>query len=224
MSFTDIFKKSFLDGFNTNLSLITIFVVLLVALGLGIFIYFIYKLKIKGPFYSKDFNQVLIGLPIITAAIVLSMQANIVVSLGMVGALSIVRFRNAVKNSMDLLYLFWAISVGIICGAQIYPVAFMLTGILTIAIFVFDLIPYKSNSYLVVCSLNKTCDSTQLLKQLKQVDKGVTCRSCVVNATGQSCIYELTCKDINKIQQMLSALNGIESFNIVLNDGMNRIG
>lgn len=224
MSFTDIFKKSFLNGFNTNLSLVTILVVLLVALALGIFIYWVYKLKIKGPFYSKDFNLVLIGLPVITAAIVLSMQANIVVSLGMVGALSIVRFRNAVKNSMDLLYLFWSISVGIICGAQIYPIAFLLTAILTIAIFLFDLLPCKNDSYLVVCTLSNDCDSNQLHVQLKQLDKSTICRSCIVNANGQNCIYELKCKNIAQLKQVLSGNRGVEAFNIVLNDGMNRIG
>ena len=102
MSFNDVIKKSILEGFNIDISIEKIIVTLLFAVVLGIYVFFIYKFKSKKSFYSKDFNAVLAGLPIITSAIVLAMQSSIVISLGMVGALSIVRFRNAVKNPLDL--------------------------------------------------------------------------------------------------------------------------
>ena len=121
MSFIDEIRVSILQGFETDITTTKIIVTLLFSFIIGVIIYFIYKYKTKSSFYSKDFNVTLIGLPVITAAIVLSMQVNIVVSLGMVGALSIVRFRNAVKNQLDLLFLFWSISVGIISPPIVVP-------------------------------------------------------------------------------------------------------
>lgn len=156
MSFTDIFTEEFLKGFNPDISIYMILVVLGVSLLMGLFIYFIYRYKNKNAFYNKDFNNTLVALPVITAAIVLSMQANIVVSLGMVGALSIVRFRNAVKSSMDLMYLFWSISVGIINGAQVYLLSTILTVLMVIIIMGMDLINVPNNGVLVVVTLKQS--------------------------------------------------------------------
>ena len=103
-------------GGGTGLTFTDIMLILLIALVLGIYIYAVYKLTSKSAFYSKDLNITLAGMVIIVAFIMIAMQSSLVVSLGMVGALSIVRFRNAIKNPMDLLYLFWAMSTGIICG------------------------------------------------------------------------------------------------------------
>lgn len=219
----DIFKKSFLEGFNSNLSFATVVTVLCVALFLGLFIFAIYRVKTKGVFYNKDFNNVLIGLPVITAAIVLSMQANIVVSLGMVGALSIVRFRNAVKSSMDLLYLFWSISIGIICGAQLYLIAFVLTAILAIVVLLFDFIPVSSNSYLIVLNMTKDANIEAIESSLKLLDRRCRCRSQISNASGISLIYEINTRKTQDLNNTVNKLDNLISYNILLNDGLNRI-
>ena len=114
----DLIMKSFLEGYATSeLNVGTMFFCMGIAAAIGLYIFLIYKLVNKNSFYNRNFNISLIALTVITAAIILTIQSNIVVSLGMVGALSIVRFRTAIKYPMDLVFLFWSISVGIICGA-----------------------------------------------------------------------------------------------------------
>ena len=150
MSTQDIIKKSVLEGFSTDISVSQIIAVLGVTLLIALYIYIIYRLCSNSNFYSKDFNKTLAVIPIITAAIVLAIQSNLVISLGMVGALSIVRFRNAVKNPLDLLFLFWAISVGIICGAGLFSVAVIMSLAVTILVFLLDLIKAPNAPYLLV--------------------------------------------------------------------------
>ena len=118
MSVKDVIKNSVYEslGGGTSLTVRTVILILLVALLVGIYIFLVYKISSKSAFYSKDLNITIGGMPIIVASIMIAMQSNLLVSLGMVGALSIVRFRNALKNPIDLLYLFWAISAGIIIG------------------------------------------------------------------------------------------------------------
>ena len=118
MSTKDILKKSFLQSITSaDITPQEIFLVLAIATVLSLYIYFIYKVLTRKTFYNKTFNISLAALALITAGIILTIQSSIVVSLGMVGALSIVRFRTAIKDPMDLVFLFWSISVGIICGA-----------------------------------------------------------------------------------------------------------
>ena len=118
MGFNDVLKKSFLEGVSVaDLSITSVLLNLAVTAALGIYIYFVYRLVSKKEFYSKSFNISQVALAMITAAIILSIQSSVVISLGMVGALSIVRFRTAIKDPMDLIFFFWSISAGIICGA-----------------------------------------------------------------------------------------------------------
>ena len=111
VNFSDIFKDSFLSNFSTTISLPTIIFTLVYAFLISLFVYFIYKLTTKSVIYSKKFNITTSLMSIITAAIVLSMQSNITVSLGMVGALSIIRFRTAIKEPRDLLFLFCNVTI-----------------------------------------------------------------------------------------------------------------
>ena len=117
---------------------------------LSLYIYFVYRTTSKESFYSKSFNITLPVITVLTAAIVIAMQANLVVSLGMVGALSIVRFRTALKDPMDLAFTFWAITTGIISGTEIYGLALITAIIVTLAIFVLDQIDLKEAPRLLV--------------------------------------------------------------------------
>lgn len=223
MSFTDIFTDEFLKGFNADISLYTILVVLLVSLLMGLFVYIVYKVKTRKSFYNKDFNNSLLILPVITAAIVLSMQANIVVSLGMVGALSIVRFRNAVKNSMDLVYLFWAISIGIINGAQVYVLSIILSAIVAIVLLFVDLIPYKNNSFLAVLTIDNEAGLDEVNTVIKSYTRAVTIRSQAKTGGKIQCVYELKTKKREDLASALNNNNHILNMNIILNNGDNRL-
>lgn len=222
MSFTDIFTDEFLKGFNTDISIYMISIVLGLSLLMGLFIYFVYRFKNKNSFYNRDFNNTLVALPVITSAIVLSMQANIVVSLGMVGALSIVRYRNAVKSSMDLMYLFWAISVGIINGAQVYLLSTILTVLMVIIVFGMDLLNVKNNGLLVVLTVSDNALS-EINNILKKYDSHTTIRSESKVKDKYQVIYELNTSKREELNKELSNNSNITSLNIILNDGANRI-
>ena len=142
MNYIDIFKKSFLEGYaSSNLTVKSILVCMAITILISAYIFFVYRLINRNSFYNKNFNMSLPAIAIITAAIILTIQSNIVLSLGMVGALSIVRFRTAIKDPMDLVFLFWSISVGIICGAGFAVIAVIASAALTVGLLIADRIP-----------------------------------------------------------------------------------
>ena len=142
MSFQDIFKKSFLQGWaGTEIGFTAAVATMLVTSFLALYVFFAYRVMTRKTFYSKSFNISLAGVSVITAAIILTVQSSVVISLGMVGALSIVRFRTAIKDPMDLMFLFWSISIGIICGAGLSEIAVILSLVLTAGILILDHIP-----------------------------------------------------------------------------------
>lgn len=155
MSFKDIFRKSFLQGFTRyDATPENIMIVFAISAFFALYIFFAYRLLTRKTFYSKSFNISLPALVFITAAIILTIQSSVVISLGMVGALSIVRFRTAIKDPMDLVFLFWAISTGIICGAGLAQISCMLAFVLTITLVVLEKIPIAKSPKILMISGN----------------------------------------------------------------------
>ena len=169
MNFSDIFKKSFLSMFaQSNISTSQIILTLCMTCIVALYIFAVYRLITRKTFYNKNFNISLAAISIITAIVILTIQSNIVVSLGMVGALSIVRFRTAIKDPMDLVFLFWAISVGIACGAGMMELAIIGSLLLTIVIFVLDRLPVaKAASILVI----NASGGIELMDQINDIVK-----------------------------------------------------
>ena len=151
-TFKDIFKSAFLTGSATELSLIGVLVVMLMSLAVSVFIYTIYRKCYRGVLYSHNFNVSVAMMTVITAMIVATISSNVVLSLGMVGALSIVRFRTAIKDPIDLIFLFWAVAAGIGVGARIYWV--VLFGNLIVGLTFWLMTKLKPNKmvYLLVIS------------------------------------------------------------------------
>lgn len=140
MNGENMIKKVLLEGFGgQTLDIATIAVCMIVTVLIAAYIFVVYRIINRNSFYNRNFNLSLIALAVITAAIILTIQSNIVISLGMVGALSIVRFRTAVKDPMDLVFLLWAISAGIICGAGFAIIAVIASFITTIVIILFEM-------------------------------------------------------------------------------------
>ena len=218
MSINDAIKNSVLEGFSTDISTTKIVVTLGFSLIVGLYIYFVYKYKSKSSFYSKDFNVVLAGLPIITAGIVLAMQSSIVISLGMVGALSIVRFRNAVKSPLDLLFLFWSISIGIIFGAGIYEIGIILSLVLTIILFAIDYVPIKNQSLLLVVNADSINIEDGLNKILKEYSKAYKIKSRSISKNNMDLIIELRSKDEQQLITELSKEKHILNVNLLSHD------
>ena len=214
MSFKDMIKKSVLEGFSSDITTTKICITLLFTVILGIYIFFVYKYKSKTSFYSKEFNIVLAVLPIITAGIVLAMQSNLAISLGMVGALSIVRFRNAVKNPMDLLFLFWSISIGIICGGSIYELAFMLSVTITIVLFAMDFIPNKKESLLLVINSNDIKIEEKIEPILRETSNSYIVKSRAINKNNIDLIFEIRSKNEIEIIEKLSKIENNNFYKI----------
>ena len=220
MSFSDVIKKSVLEGFaQSDIGTVTIVVTLGVTGLIALYIYAIYRLASRSAFYNRDFNKTLALMPIVTAGIVLAMQSSIVISLGMVGALSIVRFRNAVKDSMDLLYLFWSIGVGIICGARLFEIAVVVSLAVTALIFLLDLVPSAKPPYLLVVNSTDTeidpaphelsTGHAEGAREKSPSDSG--------DRVGRS--LELRTDDGSRLVSACAALPGVESVNLLAHDG-----
>ena len=172
MTFSDIFSESFLEGFNQDVSAMEIVIVMALGLVIGIFIYFIYRKTFQGVLYSKNFSTSLILLTMITAAAVMTIKSQIVLSLGMVGALSIVRFRAAIKSPMDIVFMFWAITAGIISGAGLYILAISTSVVLGIVTYAIYFLRNGDKPYMLVVNFNNDSieqDVTKLIKEEKQL-------------------------------------------------------
>ena len=220
MSFTDVIKKSVLEGFHAgDLSTVTMMVTLGMALAMGLFIYVVYRLTAKGSFYNRDFNKSLATLPVITAGIMLAMQSNLVISLGMVGALSIVRFRNAVKDPADLTFLFWSISMGIITGAGLFKLAILLSLAATVLILGLDLIPSFRAPCMLVVSGASDMKEADLIACVKHSCPRIRMRSRNINKRGLEWILEVAVKDGSELVSNVAELPGVVSVNLMSHDG-----
>ncbi|MBE6985719.1 MAG: DUF4956 domain-containing protein [Ruminococcaceae bacterium] len=149
MSFDDIFKSDFLDNI-TSVSILDMVLALLLSFGLGLFIFLVYKKTYQGVMYSSSFGTTLIALTMITTVVILAVTSNVVLSLGMVGALSIVRFRTAIKEPLDIAFLFWSIAVGIVLAAGMIPLAVVGSVIIGVILLIFANKKSHVNPYIVL--------------------------------------------------------------------------
>lgn len=219
ISFSNIFKDNFLDNFTEAIPFTEVIITMVVAFVFSIIIYYVYKVTCDNVIYSKKFNITMALMSIVTAAIIMSMQANVVVSLGMVGALSIVRFRTAIKEPKDLLFLFWAIANGIIIGAGIYSIAFVLAIILTLALLLFEKLPGNKIPYLLVVTLKNLDAEEHIIKLLEENKIKYRVKSKNVSSNSVDVIYELSNKKIETLIKDISLRKGIKSINLITQDG-----
>ncbi len=220
MGFQDVFKKSFLEGF-TSMDITTgkIAATLFVTALLGLYVFMIYRLVTRKVFYSKTFNISLTAMSMITAAIILAMQSNLVISLGMVGALSIIRFRTAVKDPMDLVFLFWSISIGIICGAGLYEVALVTSVAVTVCILVLDLLPVAKAPMMLVVNSSRMEGETDILDTVNRYAKHYKVKSRNLSKGHLDLVIELRVKDESALVADVASMEGIISASLIAHDG-----
>lgn len=218
INFNTIFKEKFLENFTNNMSLSTIVVTLSFAFLLSIIVFFVYKYTTTNVIYSKKFNVSMALMSIVTAAIILSMQANIVVSLGMVGALSIVRFRTAIKEPRDLLFLFWSIGNGIIIGANIFGIAIILTIVLIIAMIFFEAIPENKLPYLLVLNCDNFKSEEEVLNCFKNNKIKFNIKSRNINKEKIDVVFEIINAEKIDLLQEISGIKGIINANLISQD------
>ena len=220
MGFQDVFKKSFLEGFTSmDISAGRIMAVFAVTCILACYIFAIYRLMTRKSFYSKGFNVSLAALSVITAAIILAMQSNLVISLGMVGALSIVRFRTAIKDPMDLLFLFWSIGTGIICGAGLYKIAVILAVLVTVGIIILELFPVRISTCLLIVNAAEREVEDTIEATVKELSGAYRLKSKNITAEGMDLILEIRNKNEKELVNKLSGMKGITSVSILAHEG-----
>ena len=220
MSFRDIFKKSFLEGFaSAEITTSTVVVALGIACALALYIFFVYRIVTRKTFYSKNFNISLAGISVITAALILTMQSSVVLSLGMVGALSIVRFRTAIKDPMDLMFLFWSISVGIICGAGLAQVAVILSVMITLGILILDHMPVAKAPMILVVNASDLDAEEKVCAVVKKLAGHYHVKSRNMTAVSLDLVMELRTKEGGKLVRAVMAVEGVTSASLLAHDG-----
>lgn len=166
MSFQDIFKSSFLENFN-SVSIPDMVIALLLSFCVGLFIFYIYKKTFRGVMYSSGFGVTLIALTMISTLVILAVTSNIVLSLGMVGALSIVRFRTAIKEPLDIAFLFWSIAVGIVLAAGLIPLAVFGSLFIGLILVLFVNRSHKEDAYMLALSCDTEEGADAALKEVE---------------------------------------------------------
>ncbi len=219
MTFSDIFKSSFLENV-TAISIFDMILTIVLSFGIGLFIFLVYKKTYRGVMYSAGFGTTLIALTMITATVILAVTSNVVLSLGMVGALSIVRFRTAIKDPLDIAFLFWAIAAGIILAAGMIPLAII--GSVCIGIILLVFVNKKSNThpYMVVLSCT---DHDAEVKAREFLAKNVT-KSTIKSKSAAKGTIELNIEvrlkeDDTDFINVLSEMPGVNSAVIVSYNG-----
>ena len=224
MSFTDVLKKSIVEGFtNTDIPTIQIVLTLGITFLIAMYIYMIYRMVNKTALYDKSFHVSMAIISIITAGIIIAMQSSIVISLGMVGALSIVRFRTAIKNPMDLLFLFWSIGTGIICGAGLFEIAVIVSLMVTVGIFLLEYMPEVKKPYLLIINGTKELDETVVLELIRKHARFVKVRSRNLKKSGADYIIEVHTKEEKKLLDALSEIEAISQLSLLSHEGEVRV-
>ena len=220
MSFKDIFKKSFLEGFATvELTGRVILAALGIAAVLALYIFFVYRIMTRKTFYSRNFGIALVGVALITAALILTMQSSVVISLGMVGALSIVRFRTAIKDPLDLMFLFWSISVGIICGAGLAQIAVILSVGLTVGILLLEKLPVAKAPMILVVNADGLDAEERVCAAVAGFAKHYSVKSRNVTAGAVDLVLELRTAQGAELVKAVNALEGVRSVSLMSHDG-----
>ncbi len=219
LSFNDIFKSSFLENI-TSVSFLDMAIALLLAFGLGLFIFLVYKKTYQGVMYSSSFGVTLVALTMITTVVILAVTSNVVLSLGMVGALSIVRFRTAIKEPLDIAFLFWSIAVGIVLAAGMIPLAVVGSVIIGIILLIFVNKKSHKNPYIIVVSCENHNSEVEVMRFLrKATEKCVIKSKSVQNGSVELNMEIRLKKDNTDFVNMLANLNGVYSAVLVSYNG-----
>ena len=219
MSFNDIFKSSFLQNVSA-IEPLDMVLALALSFCVGLFIFYVYKKTYQGVMFSSSFGVTLIALTMITTLVILAVTSNVVLSLGMVGALSIVRFRTAIKEPLDIAFLFWSIAVGIVLAAGLIPLAVFGSVVIGIILLLFVNRKAASNPYIVVLH----CDDAESEKAASACLEKHTKRCIVKSKTVQKGLIELNCEirlldDNTDFINQLADLNGVQSAVLVSYNG-----
>jgi len=219
MTFNDLFKSSFLENI-TSFSAFDMAIAMGLAFIIGLYIFFVYKKTYTGVMYSSGYGVSLIALTLITTLVILAVTSNIILSLGMVGALSIVRFRSAIKEPLDIAFLFWSIAAGIVLGAGLLPLAIL--GSLFIGVILVLFVNKKSvdSPYILIISSEGEKQEDEILKEIQQSVKKHSVKTKTVTDSGMEFTLEVRLKEgSTKFVGALKEIPGVKSAALVSYNG-----
>lgn len=219
MSFQDIFKSSFYDNI-TSFSFIDTVIALALSIAIGMFIYLIYRKNFQGVMYSESFGISLVAMCMITTLVLLAVTSNVVLSLGMVGALSIVRFRTAIKEPMDICYIFWSLGAGIVLGAGMIPLAVF--GSLVIGVLLLVLVNRKQNDnpYILIINCDNDMVEQQIYAKMSEYVKRHVVKSKTVSTSGVEVTMEVRLKEMStQFVNSLASIQGVSNAVLVSYNG-----
>lgn len=220
MNMTDMLQRTFLNGYaSMDIQVADVLLCLLVTGIIAVYIFVIYRGINKKSFYNKNFNLSLLALAIIIAAIILTIQSNIVVSLGMVGALSIVRFRTAIKDPMDLVFLFWSIGVGIICGAGFSLIAVIASVILSIVILFFSKLPSSKGILVLLVNSSSYENEDEIMDIVKEFCTAYKVKARNLTKDHLDMAIEVSVEEQGQLVRKLMELSEVTSASIVSHEG-----
>lgn len=211
-NFSDVIKKSVMENFVSDISISKILITLGIAFVISLFIYLLYKRVFSGVLYSKSFNVSLIGMTMITAMVIIAINSNLVLSLGMVGALSIVRFRTPIKDPTDLIFLFWAAVAGIVTGAGFYTLAAVGSVIIGLILFFFIKKASVETPYLLVINCDSDASEQEIHKQIGKVVKRYNVKQKTVTKGNIEMTLEVRLQDEEgRFVNQISELDGVKN-------------
>ena len=219
MTFQDIFNSNFLSQV-TSFSAVDMIIAQFLAFALGMFIYFVYKRTYRGVMYSHSFGVSLVALTMITALVIQAVTSNVILSLGMVGALSIVRFRSAIKEPLDIAYLFWSLAAGIVLGAGLIPLAIFGSVVIGVMLTVFVVKKPHDTPYLLVVHCQDDAVENAVLAQISNKSQRTMVKAKTVNQEGIEMTLELRLKDgTTQFVNDISRLPGVRDAVLVTYNG-----
>lgn len=220
MTFKDALRDSMVNGFlSTDMTTAEILITMGVTFIIAFYIFIVYRLITQNAFYSKSFNIATVAISVVTAGIIMAMQSSLVISLGMVGALSIVRFRTAIKEPMDLLFLFWSIGTGIICGAGLYKIGVILAVCVTITMVLLQLLPERKASNILFASSSDKGIEKEMNTILAQKTQYFKIKSRNITGEGIDFVYEVKSKNETELVTEISAMPAIKAVSLIAHDG-----
>ena len=194
MSFHDVFKSSFMESV-TEFSAVDTLIGMVFALVIGLFIFMVYKKTFNGVMYSSGFALTLVGLSLVTTLVIMAVTSNVVLSLGMVGSLSIVRFRAAIKEPIEIVYLFWSIASGIVIGAGMIPLAVIGSAMIGVILLLFANRKMHESPYILILNCDDEKSEKEVLHMAQKAVKRFQVKSKTVNAGGIELTAEIRLKD-----------------------------
>lgn len=198
---------------NPQLGTAVILSVLLMALVLCVYEFIVYRFVSHRAFYNKSFNICIAVLPLFISTIILCLQSNIVITLGTIGALAIIRFRTAIKDPVDMLYLLWSVHIGITCGCQLYEVAVLTSLLVTVVLLIMENWGIGKKPFILVfhCA---TEQENAVVEALKSVTKSYRIKSRNYTSKGMNCVVELSVKKTEELAKKLKE-SGVEKFSVI---------